>query len=349
MGFWEKVGCATIGVGCKGRETIVVDQCEEMDNKWKEQHGEDYLTNRAKFPINEFLLQQIKSARWETLFGYDGLVREFCTGPETYNTQVGGGETCGTYADQDNSIRSQWCLNKEGDGSDATNRMRGNSKCTKEALGDKYELTASEYCKTHPEEKWCACYNFKNKVCDANPEAAGCTYYKILDQNKMAFGERVEREVPPEKEGDPPGIEYDPPVGYYILKDMAHCRPRSCDTGYIPENVKSDCEPTYKICDKDIDIRTHDNIDIILKCNVGNRAPLQLPDWWDEERDDSFWEDAREPPFDKFPLNKLPITRIPTKFNWKDINVRYLTYYTSASSSLCCLLLIFLMSSLKRR
>jgi len=85
---------------------------------------------------------------------------------------------------------------------------------------------------------------------------------------------------------------------------------------------------------------------MVVLCNAG-LGELKLPDWWEEERNDNFWEDAREPPFDKFPLNKLPITRFPKKFKWKDMNVRYLTYGTI--SSICCILIIIIMSSLKKK
>jgi len=348
MSFFKKAGCALGISGCGGGGTEDIEQCEEMDKKLKEEYGDDYRTNREKFPLTSMSLQQIKSTGCETYYGYDALAKEFCASLDNYTTQIGGGHTCGSYADPDNTMRSKWCLNYEGNGDQATNRMRGDSRCSEENLGDKYHMTASKYCKTHPEENWCTCYNMKNKVCDTNPDAAGCAYYKILDQNQNAFGPRVEREVPSEQEGEPPTIEYDPPVAYKILREMGHCRPRSCDDGYIPENVKSDCESTYKICGKDIDIRTHDNMNIILKCNAGTQKPIELPDWWDEEDDGSFWDEAREPPFDKPPFNMLPITRIPPKFKWRDANVRYLTYYTTACSSICCIVILLIMKSLKR-
>jgi hypothetical protein len=61
---------------------------------------------------------------------------------------------------------------------------------------------------------------------------------------------------------------------------------------------------------------------------------------------------ARQPPFDKFPLNRLPITRFPTKFNWEDKNVQYLTYGGVGSVSLCSLCMVVIMlvfSGSKRR
>jgi hypothetical protein len=59
---------------------------------------------------------------------------------------------------------------------------------------------------------------------------------------------------------------------------------------------------------------------------------------------------ARQPPFDKFPLNKLPITRFPEEFDWEDNNVQYLTYGGVGSISLCCcLIMMFAMKGLKKR
>jgi len=151
-----------------------------------------------------------------------------------------------------------------------------------------------------------------------------------------------------ENPDDPSQTVYGYSDGYNILKNNAHCTLRACKKGYIPENVKTNCQPSYNFCEKDINIQSQSIASIAVDCNT-DTAQLVLPDWWNEERDNSFWDDAREPPFDKFPFNKLPMTRFPKKFNWKDINVRYLTYYTSSSSSLCCLCLLLIMSSLKRR
>jgi hypothetical protein len=330
-------------------ETVEVDQCEEIDKQMKEDYGDDYLTNREKMPITSLALQYIKGTGCTQQFGYESLVDEFCQSLDNYTEQIGGGETCES-RDQTNVLRSRWCLNEDGPdtvtlndviiGPDAENRMKSDRRCTKEKLQTKYDETWEKYCKAKPKDTHCTCYNMKNNVCETHPEAAGCRYYEIIEENKEAFSTKEERDSLEEGEY---------PEAYDILKTKGHCRPRSCDSGYIPTNVKSDCAATYPICGKDIDIRTHSNSQIAVKCNYDPNRVRGLPVWGDEEFDDSFWEDAREPPFDKFPLNQLPITRFPTKFNWKDINVRYLTYYTSASSSLCCLLLIFLMSSLKRK
>jgi hypothetical protein len=123
----------------------------------------------------------------------------------------------------------------------------------------------------------------KNMVCGAHPNAAGCTYYEILEQNKEAFSTSEERAALEEGEEV---------ASYNILKTKGHCRPRSCDSGYIPPGVKSDCGSTYQICGKDIDIRTHSNNQLAVKCNYDPDKLATLPDWWNEERDTSFMDNA---------------------------------------------------------
>ena len=88
------------------------------------------------------------------------------------------------------------------------------------------------------------------------------------------------------------------------------------------------------------------NSDIVLACNAG-MSPSELPDWWEDEILDE--DEEREPPFDKYPLNKLPITRFPKRFRWRDKNVRYLTYTGSISSVSCCVCLMLIFSVLTRR
>jgi hypothetical protein len=331
-------------------ETIDIDQCEETDKQMREEYGDDYLTNREKMPITAYGLQYIKSIGCESTFNWEGLADEFCQSLGNYTQQIGGGLTCED-RDRTNALRSRWCLNEESEdttvsngittGPDAENRIKSDRRCTREKLLDKYDETWVKYCQAKPEDRHCICYNMKNNVCETNPTAAGCDYYKVLEENKEAFSTRKERAELEE------GEEL---ASYNILKTKGHCRPRSCDSGYIPPNVKSDCEPTYRICGKDMDIRTHTNTQIAVKCNYDPNRVRELPDWWTEERDTSFMDRAleRQPPFDKFPLNKLPVTRFPKRWRWSDRNVRYLTYYSSGSSLCLCILFILIMSSLKR-
>jgi hypothetical protein len=334
-------------------ETIDIDQCEETHKQMVEEYGEDYLTNREKMPITAYGLQYIKSIGCESTFNWEGLADEFCQSLGNYTQQIGGGLTCED-RDRTNVLRSQWCLNQDGPkylttlasntrlGIDAENRIKSDRRCTKEKLRDKYDETWEKYCKAKPEDRHCICYNMKNNVCDTHPDAAGCEYYKVLEENKEAFSTREERAELEEGEEV---------ASYNILKTKGHCRPRSCDSGYIPPDVKSDCADTYPICGKDIDIRTHTNTQIAVKCNYDPNRIRTFPDWWTEERDTSFMDRAleRQPPFDKFPLNRLPVTRFPKKFNWKDRNVRYLSYYSSGSSVCLCLIIMIIMLSLKKR
>lgn len=288
--------------------TLEIDQCKTMEDDLKKEYGDDFLTNREKFPLTSQTLTHLGGTPCKSYFGYSDLVKEYCGDVKHFSDQIGGGQTC---ADRtDSSMRSKWCLLEK-------ERLKTDSKCTKEQLGDTYDSTASEFCKKNPMDKWCTCYNFKNRVCFTDSTAVGCKYYKQLDDNKEHFKD-----------------------GYDILKDKAHCRPTACKDGYIPPNVTSDCENSYKICDQDMNIRSMTNNDIIIGCNAS--TPIELPEWWNEEFDESFFDEQREPPFDKPPFDSLPITRWPTRFRWKDKNVRYVTYgaITSIVSLFMCILIL---------
>jgi len=376
MALFVTAACMTGLVDCTSdgpSPTIEIDQCEEADKQLKEEYGDDYLTNRTVMPITSYGLQYIKSIGCESTFGYDTLADEFCQSLENYNAQIGGGMTCGTTRDPTNTMRSRWCLNEDGPdtstsnsvliGTDASNRLKGDSKCSQTMLSNKYDDTWVKYCKANPDDSDCTCYNMKNNVCGVHPQAAGCMYYKILEENKEAFSTSEERALlkaaalAAGKDED----EVEDPVSYTTLKTKGHCRPRSCDSGYIPPNVKSDCAATYPICGKDIDIRTNTNNNIAVKCNYDPDRIRTFPDWWSEERDTSFMDAAlarararalvRQPPFDKWPLNLLPITRYPAKFDWEDKNVQYLTYGGVGSVSLCslCMFIIMLVFSGSKR
>ena len=353
---------------------IEIDQCEETAKQLKEEYGDDYLTNREKMPLTSYGLQYVKSIGCEDTFNWDNLADEFCQSLSNYTEQIGGGQTCED-RDQTNVLRPQWCLNEDGPtyistvatgitlGTAAEDRIKSDSRCNRDKLADKYDETWVKYCQAKPDDLHCTCYNMKNNVCDTNPEAAGCRYYTILEENKNAFSTKEERAelkaaaIAAGKDED----EVEDPVSYTTLKTKGHCRPRSCDSGYIPPNVKSDCAATYPICGKDIDIRTNTNNNIAVKCNYDPDRIRTFPDWWSEERDTSFMDAAlarararalvRQPPFDKWPLNLLPITRYPAKFDWEDKNVQYLTYGGVGSVSLCslCMFIIMLVFSGSKR
>jgi hypothetical protein len=165
----------------------------------------------------------------------------------------------------------------------------------------------------------------KNNVCGIHPDAAGCTYYKVLEENKEAFSTSEERAALEEGEEV---------ASYNILKTKGHCRPRSCDSGYIPPNVKSDCESTYQICGKDIDIRTNTNTNIAVKCNYDSDKLTSLPDWWTEERDTSFMDKA---------LAAAAQRALAAAKDKKEQNDKYILYGGVSSlliSSLCVVMII---------
>lgn len=336
-----------MGGGRSNPPPVEVNQCEQLDTQLKTDLGSDYRTNRTVFPITSEALSFLSSTPCETYFGYAALRTEFCSNVYNFPAQIGHGQTCADHTDV--SMRSQWCL-KDETGAAVGTRLKTDGKCSKTLLGTQYDTTATTFCKQNPKDKWCACYNFKNKVCDTTPSAAGCVYYKGLEDNRKVFGPEPETEIPAAA-GRPARTEFGYSPGYLILKDKAHCRPRACDMGYVPDNVMSDCEPSYRICDKDINIQSSSNSIIAVECN-GDMKDTVFPDWWDEEFDDSFFDDEREPPFDRFPLNMLPITSFPKKFIWKNKNVRYLTYGGTGSVSFvscCCCIILMMISSLKKR
>jgi len=308
--------------------------CEAIEQQAKEDYGDDYLQQLKSNP--EYMsaaLGQIVSNNCKNHFNYDKIVRDFCS--EVDNLLVGIGEGTNTCQSLDTSgvKTAEWCMLKE-DSSDPTVRM-GTQKgiCNKAGLKDKYDDTATEYCKAYPQDSWCSCYNVLNnaQVCPSDSKAAGCNVVKNIEDNKEFFKD-----------------------GYEILKNNLHCRPRVCNRpnlAYVPEGTMNNCQPSYNFCGKDIDIKTQSNSQIVLECNAG-MTERELPDWWDEVDDDDWWlDDGREPPFDTYPLNKLPIKRFPKEFDWEDDDVKYLTYGGVGSIVLCCCCLIMMlaMSRMRRR
>lgn len=308
--------------------------CRDFDDQMKTEYGNDYRTNRTAFPITSTTLSTlvgIANGGCKTYFGYSDLVTEFCGDSANFESSVGEGKTCKDF-DTDGSKAKAYCLDKE-KATDAEPRMRQRTDlCNGTYLKGKYVETAEEFCRTYPKNSWCKCYNISNKVCDVSSwnmqNAAGCKeVIENLDNNKVYFKD-----------------------GYDILRENAKCRPRVCDDSsrvYIPDGTVDSCQPSYNMCEKDLNIRSMSNSDIVLACNRG-MTPSQLPSWW-EQIDEWADQDDREPPFDQYPLNKLPITRFPKRFRWRDKNVRYLTYAGGASVVSCCMCLIIVFSVLTRR
>lgn len=352
--------------------TYEVNQCDVMEEQLRQEYGNDFRTNREKFPITSQALGYLAGTPCKDHFGYESLVTEYCGDVNNFTEQVGGGRTC---ADKtDTSMRSRWCL-MDDEGQEAGTRLKTDGKCQQGKLGNRYHTTAASHCNSHPEDDWCRCYNIKTGVCETNPSAAGCNYYKDLETNRKYFGDEPKIENPknpgemiecsPSRHGSCPYSD-----GYKVLKEKGHCRPRICDRGYIPENVISDCEPSYRICEKDLNIRSMSDSDIVVACN-GELGDFVEPEWWNDESEpinvrcvievgkwfNKFFGIKSEEPefgvrnkgfeidFNKPPFNKTPMTCLPRKPNWRDRNMRYLTYTTGGSSfsSCCCLLLLIIL------
>jgi hypothetical protein len=295
-----------------------------IEQQAREAHGDDYMSVLKSNPtLMSAALSQIVSNDCEQHFGYLNLVKAFCSDHNNILASIGAGDTC-QLMDVSGSKMAQWCLEKD-EGEDKP-RMRTKANiCNQQGLKSKFHETAQMYCRGHPEDDWCMCYNVKTGVCSKNEEAAGCkNYVTSIEKNKDFFKD-----------------------GYEILKSRAHCRPRLCtrpEWAYVPEGAMNDCENSYRFCESDIDIKNSSNSDIIMKCNEG-MGPAELPDWWGdiEEGDDWWLKGDREPPFDRFPFNKLPIKKFPKKFDWENKDVRYLTYGSGSSVILCCCCIILIM------
>jgi len=293
-------------------------------------------------------LQMIASQDCEEQLGYYDLVDEFCSRDSHFTMQIGHGETC-MNKDLHGDQAAIWCMRHDidedtGIENDSPRLKTRKDVCNESGLKSRWHSTNAKYCELYPEDDWCRCYNVKEnkKICyledeEGNPKkygpkskpAAGCNLFDSLETNKVFYKD-----------------------GYQIYKDNMHCTRDTCTRPmfqYIPEGAMSSCKPSYRMCDKDIDIISTSFGQLALACNAG-MAETEKPDWWDEEDDDDGWLTGyRSPPFDSFPLNKTPITEWPEEFDWEDDNVRYLTFYSIGSSVLCIILLIIIMKSLKKK
>lgn len=319
------------------------------DNKGKPcPGGKGYITGNRTFRCiyeNAGEIQGLYSALTNAPGGdprrdlYGEVVGEFCKDVNEINTNVGGGMTCEDYG----ANRVDYCKQED--------KIKTDPGCTEGIMGIKdYNEVASSYCMSNSDDNWCSCYNLLNNVCDSNMDAAGCRdAHKFLDENKDAFGivkevEDAERAVERGEDGAEQKLaEAKAKNGYNILKSKTHCRPYACKDGFIPSKHMDGCAPSYRICDKDIDIRRSTNTDIVIACNADFR-PSALPDWWDDPFDKSFFEKERVFPYTRFPLNRTPMYEFPKKLNWRSKNVRYHVYTGSGLSTiLCCLCILMIM------
>ena len=283
-------------------------------------------------------LQMIASQDCEKELGYYDLVDEFCLRDSHFTMQIGNGETC-MDADINGVQAAVWCMRKDEPGDYYPRMKTRKDVCNEKGLKSKWHETAAKYCRTYPEDDWCRCYNVKEnkKICDGKgtkygPDAkpaAGCDLYDRLEESKVFYKD-----------------------GYEILKNNMYCTRKTCsrpEFQYIPKGGMDNCKTSYKFCGKDINIVNTSSSDMVLACNEG-MSDSEKPEWWDEESDDDSWlNEVRQPPFDKFPLNKLPITEFPEEFDWEDDNVKNLTYFSVGSISLCCICMIMIRIFLKSR
>jgi hypothetical protein len=128
-----------MGGGGSLTSTVTVDQCEEMDKMLKEEYGDDFATNREKFPITSQSLGMLASTPCEEYFGYEDLVTEYCGDIKNFTEQIGNGQTC---ADRlGTAERKKWCL-MDDEGKNPGTRLKTDGKCVKNLLRDQYDATA---------------------------------------------------------------------------------------------------------------------------------------------------------------------------------------------------------------
>ena len=334
--------------------------CTNIEQQAILDYGKDWLQQLKSSPENmSIALSQIVSNNCKDHFNYDRIVKDFCDDVDNLLVGIGeaadggGSKTCQSI-DTTGVKTAEWCMLKE-DSSDKTGRMGTKENvCNKNGLKGKYDDTAVEYCKAYPGDEWCICYNLSQGVCLNDMEAAGCKHaYGVLDENKDALGPAVE--ISRAKQDVDAGVEgaeaelarLEAQSGYPILRDNVHCRPDACEKGYKPPNVKGSCAASYSICDEDMDIRNLKNQDIVVKCNTG--IPFKLPSWWNDPIE---YTRKRKKPYDRFPLNKTPMTHWPKKFRWRSKNVKYHVYSAggvSVTSCLCCIIFMILMRTMSKR
>ena len=95
--------------------TEVPQPCREFEKQLKEEYGDDFLTNREKFPITSEGLSMLvgyENGNCKEYFGYDDLVSEFCGDVTNFEKSVGGSKTCKDF-DPDGSKAKEYCLGKE--------------------------------------------------------------------------------------------------------------------------------------------------------------------------------------------------------------------------------------------
>jgi hypothetical protein len=124
--------------------------------------------------------------------------------------------------------------------------------CTREALGTNYDKIAIKYCRT-PDgryDKFCACYNVINGVCDADSSSAGCS-------TKMAVFD--------------PLVEATPKSFRNAWLGREACFGGVCTgVAYVPNNANQNCNAPIKICNQQITSTNATQSDVNAVCNLGD-------------------------------------------------------------------------------
>lgn len=159
-----------------------------------------------------------------------------------------GSRTCKDL-DVSGSVTKEYCREN-----DRLNPRKGAEdaaiKCTQHGLGEAVWRAETEaYCKKHPNERYCSCYNVVEGVCDQNSSAAGCKETTV-----------------------DPGLADEDALGqsaYDTLVKHKHCRAAVCQPhNYQPKSAPA-CPDAIRVCDKTFPTGSTTNSEMIRHCVLG--------------------------------------------------------------------------------
>ena len=241
---------------CDKRPTTL-DEFEVCQQKDIEEYGVPGLRKMhgwialTRDQIKDELVRKVMTARARHL--WNSKATQWCLKDgkkvERLNDKISsiGDQTCAIF-DMDGETLKNFCLEEHrlNPGRSAT------PQCTEGSLGTAaYQEVNVKYCNKHPEERWCSCHNLVNKRCGDSPDGAGCR--KATLDPKLADDAILGQS------------------SYDKLNTLNHCRREMCTaTGmFIPSN-RPECPEKFTACEKEFNLRTVKNSDIIRHCVLGS-------------------------------------------------------------------------------
>ena len=137
--------------------------------------GSDVIKLSCDYPkIDDSLLRKMSSkmeswekggTRYQTWLAVAG---KYCDNPGNAYKKIHKNETTCKKQFKNKNLAVKYCETKD-------NIAKDQKNCTVENLTPSvYDKVAKTFCKANPSNKWCGCYNIINRVCDSDPNAAGC-------------------------------------------------------------------------------------------------------------------------------------------------------------------------------